>query len=1268
MTDTYDHSNEESTRSVIYCHPYDWTIQEEKNPDGFITIECWALGKICKESDKSLEEMKSKDLNFDDRILIRIENFNPSLMVLLPETIDDIPIDWTSQSKKFVEKLNFFLKRDKHEVVGYSLQRRKNLYFYSKNDCNFLKLRFRNKESLDHCSRVLGKEMKMPTFTHKFLFYEDKIDITRKLLTKVDVLFSGWFKCIGEEEEYPIGNGKVREFNVNFNTIKPIDNNISKSWFTFPRIVSFDIETYSPNHLSLPSRQEVGNDVYIISCICQDTRPSEKNKKQRIALVSANCNFPQNADKLIICKDEADILTKFCDVINEFDPEIITGYNILGYDIPYMEARMKRLKIKGVSWKNMSRLYDYDTEVKEISWSSSGAGINDLQYFYIPGRICIDMMLVVKRDYKFPKYTLDYVSYEFLKDTKHDMKAKRMFEIYKEQKDCEKLIELFKKENNIKDNDDYKLPAELNIRWESAVKDMTDVVAYALQDGDLVVRLFEKLNVWIALIQLSCILGVPPVQLFTRGQGVRYVSQMYHLAHKQNYVMVSRKSDISEFQGATVYDPIPGYYEGVICLDFSSLYPSIIIAYNICMSTFIEPKNWDRFDPNDCNIIKFDQEIPDPSDEKAQAQSVEKKKKNNFEFSEFTDGNSSESDSDDEPEGQQDESGVDAGVPNKRKKKEVKMIKITKEYRFIKETIKKGLLPMLVENLVGERKNVRKNLEGIQDGELQEAETLKEIWEENGKDKYILDVIEKEKKGLSNGLELYEHLVKINHDILSKLNPNSIEKLKKVVFYKNENNELLKVILDKRQLALKISANSCYGALGASTSSYSLLEGAESVTATGRQLLKKGAEFITGKYPEKKVLYEDTDSIFVLCPGVPREQINDYGKALGVEVSKIFKKPLKMEFEKAGNFLFIKKKKYIGYIIDENSKTGEFKKDKKTGKNYMFERGIVLQRRDTSKILRDCYSELAHNILSNKPISEGFKIVTRYLNKFLSDSFDIKELAIIKTYNATKSATYSMNVFGEWLKTQGLEMAPGSRLEYVIVEHPDPKEKVGRKMRLLEQMMSENNTDKIDIQYYIEKTLINPIDQLFDVGYIKYRQLLSSYGYVKFNNIAKGNAKVSKHGLNKPVALVCAVFKDFSKKGLVVDKCMLPRQLKKFIDVLNEKHLEFFYQVDKYIESKSDEFTYDKDKENIFYEKSENIITESLPTDIKKIHNMLKDFKENDKKKYNALMTLYNEYFEFDDDVKEKYFDRYKALSKYFDYMNNNVDLKIMKHIITSTL
>lgn len=130
-----------------------------------------------------------------------------------------------------------------------------------------------------------------------------------------------------------------------------------------------------------------------------------------------------------------------------------------------------------------------------------------------------------------------------------------------------------------------------------------------VQDAYLPQRLMDKLMCFINYTEMSRVTGVPFNYLLTRGQQIKVISQLYRKAGEDKYVIPAMKSEGAlwcragadqagsdeQYEGATVIEPIKGYYDVPIStLDFASLYPSIMMAHNLCYTTLLDKQTIDR--------------------------------------------------------------------------------------------------------------------------------------------------------------------------------------------------------------------------------------------------------------------------------------------------------------------------------------------------------------------------------------------------------------------------------------------------------------------------------------------------------------------------------------------------------------------------------------------------------------------------------------------------------------------------------------------------
>ncbi len=120
------------------------------------------------------------------------------------------------------------------------------------------------------------------------------------------------------------------------------------------------------------------------------------------------------------------------------------------------------------------------------------------------------------------------------------------------------------------------------------------IAKYAMVDCDLALELMITVNVVPNMLQMSNVTHTLLHDIGNRGQQIKVFNQLYRYSLLQNYVMnppVCGWPEDLEYEGAFVIPPKKGYYtDPVTCLDFASLYPSIILYKNLCMSTLcIQP-------------------------------------------------------------------------------------------------------------------------------------------------------------------------------------------------------------------------------------------------------------------------------------------------------------------------------------------------------------------------------------------------------------------------------------------------------------------------------------------------------------------------------------------------------------------------------------------------------------------------------------------------------------------------------------------------------
>ncbi|KAJ5894683.1 DNA polymerase delta catalytic subunit [Penicillium taxi] len=256
---------------------------------------------------------------------------------------------------------------------------------------------------------------------------------------------------------------------------------------------------------------------------------------------------------------EDKMLMAWKDFVQKVDPDVIIGYNIANFDFPYLLDRAKHLKCTNFPY--WTRLKGTKTEAKEANFSSKQMGNRETKATNTNGRIQLDLLQLVQRDHHLRSYTLNSVSYEFLREQKEDVHHTMITELFNGTPDSRRRL-----------------------------------AVYCLKDAYLPQRLMDKLMCLVNYTEMARVTGVPFNFLLSRGQQVKFISQLFRKALEQQLVIPNQKSqDEQDYEGATVIEPKRGYYGVPIAtLDFASLYPSIIQAHNLCYTTLLNKNSVEK--------------------------------------------------------------------------------------------------------------------------------------------------------------------------------------------------------------------------------------------------------------------------------------------------------------------------------------------------------------------------------------------------------------------------------------------------------------------------------------------------------------------------------------------------------------------------------------------------------------------------------------------------------------------------------------------------
>ncbi|KAJ7918757.1 DNA polymerase family B-domain-containing protein [Mycena leptocephala] len=829
-------------------------------------------------------------------VLANITGFLPYFYVAQPRGFREEDLE------PFRLHLNGLVPGDRELVVAAKLVSKRSLWQYRGDDwIPFIKLTIANPKSLPKIRGAFERnECRYQFFpTEKPIStFESNIAYTLRFMIDTKVVGMNWIEV--PAKKYTILSGKDKKSHCQLEINVKYDDFISHApegdWSSIAplRILSFDIECAGRKGIFPEAEMDP-----VIQIANMVTRQGEQKPFIRNVFTLNTCSHIVGSQVLTF-KDEEKLLQAWSDFVTEVDPDVVIGYNIAGFDFPYLLDRAKALK--AIKFPYLGRLKNHKTESKDTHFSSKAYGQRDSKETQLEGRLQLDVLQFMQREHKLRSYTLNSVCAQFLGEQKEDVHHSVITELQNGTPESRRRL-----------------------------------AVYCLKDAYLPQRLLDKLMCFVNYVEMSRVTGVPFNYLLSRGQSIKVLSQLFRRANEEGYVIPALKSEGTDeqYEGATVIEPKKGYYDVPIAtLDFSSLYPSIMMAHNLCYTTLLDRSTVDRL-----GLVKDVDYITTPNND---------------------------------------------------------IFATTKK--------RKGLLPMVLEDLISARKRAKADL-------------------------------------------------------------------------KKETDPFKRAVLDGRQLALKISANSVYGFTGATVGKLPCLEISSSVTAYGRQMIEKTKQEVEAEYctanghsHDAEVIYGDTDSVMVKFGPMDLEKVMALGGEAAELVTAKFVKPIKLEFEKVYfPYLLISKKRYAGLYW-----TRPEKYDK------MDTKGIETVRRDNCRLVSTVIETCLHKMLINRDVKGAEEYTKQTISDLLQNKVDMSQLVITKALAKSDYAAKQAHVeLAERMRKRDAGSAPalGDRVAYVIIKGMKGAaayEKSEDPLYVLE------NNVPIDTKYYLENQLSKPLLRIFE--------------------------------------------------------------------------------------------------------------------------------------------------------------------------------------------
>lgn len=336
--------------------------------------------------------------------------------------------------------------------------------------------------------------------------------------------------------------------------------------------------------------------------------------------------------EFISCRSEVELLRKFQEEVQTENPDILCGYNIFGFDDAYMEGRCTAL---GLTHEfNLSRKRaERNEKIFESKKFELASGKYDLRFMTLRGRLGIDLLLNMRREHSLSSFKLDSVASVFLRDKVVEYSNGRIntkstrglisgnyvkFDIVGNTSDpfrdgqkfpvidvdrkgftiggADNLFdELSEKDRQCLEwtftKDDVEPHELFRLHAQGGPAGRARVAKYCMQDCDLVLTLMAKLDTIVNARGMADVCKVPMEFVLRRGQGIKIFSAVVYYASQRDQILQVQPAleEDAGYEGAIVISPKIGMYldQPISVLDFNSLYPTNMIAYNLSPDTIV---------------------------------------------------------------------------------------------------------------------------------------------------------------------------------------------------------------------------------------------------------------------------------------------------------------------------------------------------------------------------------------------------------------------------------------------------------------------------------------------------------------------------------------------------------------------------------------------------------------------------------------------------------------------------------------------------------
>nr|WAH70948.1 DNA polymerase catalytic subunit [Eptesicus fuscus gammaherpesvirus] len=379
--------------------------------------------------------------------------------------------------------------------------------------------------------------------------FETNVDAARRFVIDRDLTTFGWYRC---SAAYPRAAGARDawtdlEFDCGVGDLDLLRDRTDWPAYT---VLSFDIECLGEG--GFPSATQDTDLVLQISCVLWSVGAAKET--QRHVLLSLGTCDPIPDTEVLEFPSELDMFYAFFSLIRDGNVEFVAGYNIANFDFPYLIDRATQvysLPLREYCRVRTGAIFEVHKPTGDAGFARSVSKVK------VAGVVSVDMYIVCRDKLSLSDYKLNTVAQVCLGAQKDDVSYK-----------------------------------EIPGLFRAGPGGRARLGRYCVQDAALVMDLLRLFVTHVEVAEIAKIALIPPRRVLYDGQQIRVYSCLLAAARAENYILPTIATREEQgYQGATVIDPLPGFYDTpVLVVDFASLYPSIIQAHNLCYSTLVSPE------------------------------------------------------------------------------------------------------------------------------------------------------------------------------------------------------------------------------------------------------------------------------------------------------------------------------------------------------------------------------------------------------------------------------------------------------------------------------------------------------------------------------------------------------------------------------------------------------------------------------------------------------------------------------------------------------